>query len=627
MISDYYGINIISFPIGLIISLFIVCGIIQTSNSILILKKIKITKIVNILFPFFIFSLFVSIINVFVYINLFLAKLIIFIFLFFFFYQSLKFFKDVEFKKHISNNFQYNFVDIFICIFLFSYLILSSLPISDADSLSYHSSFGSYLIKFSGTDWINNISLFHPDLLLSGSSEIVNFIGLVLFTENFGSYLNFLSLLFIFYILKSLFKKKENIKIVFLLILSSPIILPMIFSQKVYILPSIILSCVIYFLFSGKKINKLEFFLLFSSLMIIVSYKTSFLIPITIILIYLSILSYKKKKFFENALLLFISVILFILPLILKNLYFHSDLFPPLTGQIFDMNTNNLNNFANFIKDYDLKLNLSTLILLPFLFFIPHYGQVGSVYFSLPNVGKIYGIQLYTFLFSNKSFNKKFLLVILISFISVLLMGNISTRWFLFLFFILQIGFLHFDMKIGRIFFIIIKLQITIFSLFVISYSILNLDTLFSKNSKKEFLINNSNGFEYISKIKLILKNKNIQNDEFILYSHRSHFFTDINNNHINLGSEWLPLFSFNNEVISVDDDLEFLINKKNIKIIVFKKKENLTKILDKSFSKKCKIDYGSFEALHATRNIFFSGKKEYNWIYFENKDFINCLK
>ena len=101
MISDYYGINIISFPIGLIISLFIVCGIIQTSNSILILKKIKITKIVNILFPFFIFSLFVSIINVFVYINLFLAKLIIFIFLFFFFYQSLKLLKDVEFKKNI----------------------------------------------------------------------------------------------------------------------------------------------------------------------------------------------------------------------------------------------------------------------------------------------------------------------------------------------------------------------------------------------------------------------------------------------------------------------------------------------------------------------------------------------
>ena len=54
MISDYYGLTILNFPFGLIVSLIIFGGIIQTSNSFLKFKKIPVTKTVNILFPFFI---------------------------------------------------------------------------------------------------------------------------------------------------------------------------------------------------------------------------------------------------------------------------------------------------------------------------------------------------------------------------------------------------------------------------------------------------------------------------------------------------------------------------------------------------------------------------------------------
>ncbi len=626
MISDYYGLTILNFPFGLIVSLIIFGGIIQTSNSFLKFKKIPVTKTVNILFPFLIFSLFISIVNLTIYINISFARITIYVFLFFFLYQFFRFYKNYRFKKNILNNFKFNFVDIFIVIFLACYLVISSLPISDADSLSYHSSFGSYLIKYSNTEWMKNTKFFHPDLLLSGTSEIINFIGLVLLTDNYGSYINFLSLIFIYYIFKTNFKKKKNIKIVFLLILSSPIILPMIFSQKIYILPSIILSSIIYFLFIEKKFSKIEFFLLFSSLMIVASYKTSFLIPIFIILVYLAYLSLKIKKVKENFFLMFASFILFLLPLIVKNLYFHNDFFPPLTGQILNINSENINNFANFIKNYDLQLNVNTLVLLPFLIFIPHYGQLGNVYFSLPNIGKIYGIQFYAFLFSNKSFSNKFLLLILISFISVLLLGNISTRWFLFIFFLIYFGFLHFDMTVNKIFLILVKLQIIIFSLFIIFYSILNVEALLSTNLKKKFLINNSNGFQYISKINSISKNKKLKKDEYVLYSYRSHFWTDLSSNHINIGSEWLTLFNFKNDKISINSKLKFLLNNKKIKMIVFRKKNNLNKILDNSFKNKCKIDFGGFSSKHATRNIFFSGEKEYNWVYFKNENFINCL-
>ena len=39
--------------------------------------------------------------------------------------------------------------------------------------------------------------LIHPDFLVSGYTEIFNFIGFVLYSENFGSYLNFVTLIFI----------------------------------------------------------------------------------------------------------------------------------------------------------------------------------------------------------------------------------------------------------------------------------------------------------------------------------------------------------------------------------------------------------------------------------------------
>ena len=69
------------------------------------------------------------------------------------------------------------------------------------------------------------------------------------------------------------------------------------------------------------------------------------------------------------------------------------------------------------------------------------------------------------------------------------------------------------------------------------------------------------------------------------------------------------------------------LIKDKKVKILVIKRKNNIKKILENSIAKKCNYEYGSFNANHATRNIFFSGIKKYNWIYFKNYDLFKCLK
>ena len=106
---------------------------------------------------------------------------------------------------------------------------------------------------------------------------------------------------------------------------------------------------------------------------------------------------------------------------------------PPFTGQILGTNSEYLNLTADFLKTYDITLNLKNLMILPFLFLIPHYGQGGFVYLSLPNIGKVFGIQFYNFFFTDQYFKLELKILLIVIFLSIILTGNISTRWFLFL--------------------------------------------------------------------------------------------------------------------------------------------------------------------------------------------------
>ena len=159
MISDYFGLKVLNFPFGLIVSLIIFFGIAQINQLILNRYKNSFFKPVNIILPFVIFSIYFSIINVLLYTNVLYAKNFVFISIIFFLYFFFLFIKKNNFKNFINKNFRINFIDIFIFIYLITYLIISSLPISDADSLSYHSSFGAYVIKYSNVNWMKKHNL------------------------------------------------------------------------------------------------------------------------------------------------------------------------------------------------------------------------------------------------------------------------------------------------------------------------------------------------------------------------------------------------------------------------------------------------------------------------------------
>ena len=150
-----------------------------------------------------------------------------------------------------------------------------------------------------------------------------------------------------------------------LCVVSSPILLPMIISQKVFILPSFILSLIFFYIYESKKIQFINELIILTSLMLILSFKISFLYPVCIAIIYLI---YKNKSFLRTSVLSLFTGLIFFAPILLKNIYFHSDLIPPFTGQILKQNSEYLNNAAEFFKNYDLSLSFKNLIFLPYTF-------------------------------------------------------------------------------------------------------------------------------------------------------------------------------------------------------------------------------------------------------------------
>ena len=392
--------EILRFPINFIVFANFIFGIYFFSKFIIEIKLLKLSFINSFLFHFIVLGTYLAFVNYLLFLDVRLTKIFVYISFILFFLLNIKNYKKIIKKiprlKLIDLN-----VKIIIC-FLLIYFILSSLPLSDGDSLSYHSAFGAYTIRYNSLNWLGMSHLVHPDFFVSGFTEILNLIGLILYNENFGSFLNFASLIFILYFFNSFTNPGQYTNFIALIIIASPILLPMVFAQKIYILPSFILAVIFYKIYKEHKFAIYDEILIISSLFLILSFKVSFLYSVLIAIFYLVLKN--KKNFFRVILLCFPISAVFFGPIIFKNIFFHNDLLPPFTGQILGTNSEYLNLTADFLKTYDITLNLKNLILLPFLFLIPHYGQGGFVFLSLPNVGKVFGIQFYNFFFYRSIF-------------------------------------------------------------------------------------------------------------------------------------------------------------------------------------------------------------------------------
>ena len=172
-------------------------------------------------------------------------------FFFFFLVQLIFFFKNFKrIKKKL--NFKYKIDQKIIFLLLFFLFLISILPLSDADSISIYQ-FLPTTILFEGLENINLQQ--NLEFTLLSNSEILLLISPILKSDNFGSQLNIIAL--VFFIFLNL-KKHKNFS---LIVLSCPLIIYFISAQKLQLFFAIIFFFLLIIINKNFFKKKSDFFI------------------------------------------------------------------------------------------------------------------------------------------------------------------------------------------------------------------------------------------------------------------------------------------------------------------------------------------------------------------------------
>ncbi len=454
-------------------------------------------------------------------------------------YLILKFFLYLFIISNIVISFKYNYFyflyeNIFkflkplhrnrIIIFLLLLLAISLSPASDVDSLDYHLGLPIQIMR----DEIYKPDFFWIHSRVIGLGEFINLIGLSVGTKNFGSIIQFSSILIlikIFLYVKGNVNSKFNF---YLFIFSCPLILTFLIFQKVQLLPNVgLVLSIVLFLDNLKLENKKLFLITIFILLMSSTFKYSFLINTFVIFSTLIFMNLFNRKIYQ---LIFPSLLIFsisILPLLLKNYFFFGDPLSPFFEFLKNSPDQNVVNFSKILGsdtygDF-MNFNFWTIFLFPIflsfsnkIYFVNHLLGVGILF-------------LYYFLF-NKNFyqNKKtkFLLFIIIFnlCIYIFLAKQLTPRYYIDTYFILGlILILNYEQIKHNLFskFIIVLmklelvmvLSISIFIIFFLTSASLN------QNSYKKFMKNGADGYSEAIWINEILP----KNAIFLSENSRSH--------------------------------------------------------------------------------------------------------
>ena len=209
------------------------------------------------------------------------------------------FFYDEKLANFFKSNGIYNF---FIIIFF----LISILPLSDADSIASHLYVSKNLNNYSSIKFNEDLNI---ESLLYFGNEILLQISFILKSDNFGSQLNFFSLLF--FLLT--FQNNRNFKKI---IFSIPLIIFFVSTQKLQLFYGLIFLSS--FITVHKKLlaNKIDLFIIIYLIVFYCSGKLNYLVFGFIIFIYMLMKNYKQIKnififSFSNFLIILLPIFLF----------------------------------------------------------------------------------------------------------------------------------------------------------------------------------------------------------------------------------------------------------------------------------------------------------------------------
>ncbi len=352
---------------------------------------------------------------IFIFYTLIFNILIIFNLNFFFeIFVLILFLQTISILSFLKKSFKFINLDFFfkkkfyILFFLVFYLI-SILPLSDADSISIYLNLPTTIYN-SG---LNNINLYKDiEFTLLSNTEILLILSSVLKSENFGSQLNFLSLIFF---ACTNYKNNKN----FLLILiSSPLFIYFISAQKLQLFFAILYLLCFLFLYKKNFKNKFEIFIFILLLTFYSSGKVSYILFAVPLFLYLLIKNHKNLLFI--ILYLLISILIIYLPLfVIKEIHF-ANFFAPFFDNFFGQNLDIYKAFVSSIRSSEGWLSDPSNL---FLYLRPFIS------FDLSKLSSSLGLIFLFMLLDAKLQKKLFYLPIILIFL-VLLTGQILPRYY-----------------------------------------------------------------------------------------------------------------------------------------------------------------------------------------------------
>ena len=478
-----------------------------------------------------------------------------------------------------------NFPTKTIQIALVSFFILSHLMPTDEDSIRYHLEIPQKIMN--GTFYQNH----WLDYMVIGSNEFINLFGLHLGFYNTSSVLNFSYLIFIILSNNYLFEKKNigSTWLGYTLVLSSPYMIALIASQKMFLLPSYICAYTIAYLHVFKKdVSYRNVLLIIAINVFSVTAKPIFLPYLAIVLFFAIFII--KFNFKERIFIFIFSTIIFLIalfPLALIKYKIYQDPFLPIIS-INKLNSEwwdiyNREFLTASQMDYTDSLSkIYQILLIPIKLIVP---------LQLSDLFKTLGFGMFFLYFLDFKKNQNLLFLKILFALSVLMLGNYQSRWFLPLLLFVSIfakeikfkilnNLVKFQLLFSLVIIIPLSLAIIMPNLFKLNDLIFdqkNIINTMNTKYKSERYFSNLNSFFYLkNEIPLYMHEKQIlirqdrkffeRNSEvkFFLYQSRDVNFDQFSKKNLSCNSyKIVEKFHYNNR--------RFFIFRNKTEVILYK--------------------------------------------------------
>ena len=311
-----------------------------------------------------------------------------------------------------------------LLVAILSYFFISYLVPSDQDSIRYHMEIPKKIIE--NTFYINTTF----DYMVIGANEFINLFGLHLNFENTGSLLSFAYIIFII-LANSYFFQNYKVGSKYLgsiLVISSPYLFALLSSQKIYLVPSFVVSYSIAYLFIAKKNILFKDMLIIIAISVFAFCLKSIFLPHLLLVLFWCVFICKLEKIKKIYIILFSFILLAIsyFPLGLIKYKIYNDPFLP----ILSINPENNEWFkmfkfylTNFQMDYTNNFSkFFQFLFVPLKLIMP---------LSPSDMFKTLGVGMAGLLLLPYKKNKMLVLIILFFILSFVALQNYQSRWLL----------------------------------------------------------------------------------------------------------------------------------------------------------------------------------------------------